>query len=286
MTRFAALLVALLPLPLAAQQKLDHGYQVDADAAIRIQVTAGRVRVTGWDRDSIAVSGQITAGGGTYYGGGRGRAAKLGVESRDASGTGPGAMLEVRLPRRARVWIKTVTATIEVVDAAGELDLISVAGAITVTGAPKVVSAETIDGVLLVEGTELGVARLRSGGGNIVVRTGGGDITAASVGGEVDVTAERLDRARLESVTGAVRFNGGVAPSASLETESHGGDVTLRFTGPIDAEFTLASVAGPVYNRLSKGGETAKGKPLVFVVGNGTARISARSFKGIVTVTR
>jgi hypothetical protein len=281
-----ALLPLLLPAALSAQQKISSGFQLDADGSLRIQVSAGTVRIIGWDRDSVSVTGTIAPGGGTYYGGGRGRAGKMGIEARDLSGTGPGADVEVRVPTRARLWVKTVSASVNFEGVEGEVDCISVGGSLRIDGKPKVLSAETMDGIVTVEGAS-GVMRIRTGGGNISVRGPGGDITATSVGGSIEVTTDRLERGRLESVTGTVRFTGNVVQGGALEAETHSADVTLRFLGGLDAEVTMASVAGQAFNRLTeKGSAQPKGKTAVFVSGEGGAQVSARSFKGTVTISR
>ncbi len=282
----ALLLALLFPAALGAQQKVSNGFPLDADGSLRIQVPAGTVRIIAWDRDSVAVLGTIAPGAGTLYSGGRGRAGKLGVESRDPSGAGPGADHEIRVPARAPLWVKTTAASVTIEGTLGEVDCISVAGSLRIVGQPKVLSAETMDGVVNIEGAG-GVIRIRTGGGNISVRGPGGDITASSVGGSVDVTADKLERARLESVTGSVRFTGNILPGAALETETHSADVILRFLGGLDAEVTLVSVGGMVINKLvPKVSSTPKGKTVVFLSGEGGAQVSARSFKGNVTISR
>ena len=277
----------LAPAPLLSQEKVNRRWSLDADAAIRIHLAAGRLRITGWERDSMAVVGGIPAGGGRFYGGGSGKGAKLGVETQDWSGSGPGSTFEVNVPRGSRLWVKTASAAVEVSGVVGEVDLTSVTGNLTVTGNPRVLTAETVDGVVTADGAKA-VLRLRAGGGSIVVRDGGGDITASTVGGAIDCAAERVERGRLETVTGPILFSGNVAPGATLETETHSADITLRLLGTVDAELMLASVGGVIYNRLTPkaSGPLKSGKPVSFVLGSGGAQISARSFKGAVTVTR
>jgi len=281
-----ALIALLVPALVQAQQKVSRGFQLDAEGSLRITVPAGSVHIVGWDRDSVLVTGSVAPGGGTFYAGGRGRGGKMGVDNGDMSGTGPGADLEIRVPARARIWVKTVGAGVTVEGAQGEVECISVSGTIQVTGEPRVLSAETMDGAVTVEGAG-GVLRIRTGGGNVTVHGPGGDITVSSVGGVVDVTAARLERARLESVTGAVRFTGNVAPGGALETETHSADVVLRFIGDLDAEVTLVSVGGLVFNKIApRGNPPPRGKPVVFVAGEGGAQVSARTFKGNVTISR
>ena len=281
------LAVLLAPAPLFSQEKVNRGWSLDADPSIRIHLAAGRLRITGWERDSLAVTGSISAGGGRFYGGGSGKGAKLGVETQDWSGSGPASTFDVSVPRGSRLWVKTASAAVEVNGVVGEVDLTSVTGNLTVTGNPRVLTGETVDGIVTADGAR-GVLRLRAGGGSIVVRGGGGDITASTVGGAIDCTAERVERGRLETVTGPILFTGNVAPGAALEAETHSADITLRLLGTVDAELMLASVGGVIYNRLTPkaSGPLKSGKPVSFLLGSGGAQISARSFKGAVTVTR
>ena len=277
-----ALLPLLVPGVLAAQQKIDRRWPVDRDASIRIMSPAGQIQVIGWDGDTLAVTGVIPPGGGSFYGGGRGQAAKLGV---DARADAPGSTLEVRVPKRARVWLKTISADVQVRGLEGEVDLTAVNGNLTVSGPGRVITAETIDGSIDVEDTD-GVLRLRTGGGRITIRAKAGDVTATSVGGNVEATTPGLNRGRLESVTGAVTFTGNLAPGGALELESHSGSVDLHFKGDVNAEFDLTSVTGTVVNQLAGKSAVVKGKPYHFTIGTGGAQVTIRSFKGVVTVGR
>src|SRR2546426_5021808 len=112
--------------PVAARWAFDPG------GSVRIMNPYGQIRVIGWDVDSLAVSGRLEAKAGRFYAAGDARVRKLGVEvpveQRDAGK----ADLEVRVPRRAAVWVKTATADIAVEGVDGTLDLNSVSGTIHV----------------------------------------------------------------------------------------------------------------------------------------------------------
>ena len=267
-----------------AQRPVDAGFRLSRDASIRITVPAGRITVTGWDHDSVRATGSIPAGGGSWYGGGGGIAAKMGVEGNETA-TGPGATLDIRVPRGARVWIKTVTTTVEVTGLTGELDALSVTGGITVRGATRALRLESLDGALHLEG-DSSVARLRTGAGPIDVRLRTGDITATSVAGAVTIAATTLDRARVETVDGAVRYHGGLAARGALEVETHGGDVTLGLVGPVDAGFALSSVSGTIVVDLGGKPMRSSGRPLEFSTGAATGQVTVRTFKGKVEIRR
>ncbi|MBS1241108.1 MAG: hypothetical protein H6R40_535 [Gemmatimonadetes bacterium] len=278
------LLLAISAPSLSSQQKVQRGFPLNRDGSIRIQVPAGRLVVRGWDRDSVSVTGSVPAGGGSFYGGGRGEAAKLGVET-DPGGAGPGASLEVQVPHGARLWIKTATPGVELSQVDGEVDVLSVNGAIRMDGNPRVASLESIDGPIDVTAISP-ILRLRSSDGRVTVRTRGGDLTVVTVGGAVDVAVEMLDRARLESVAGSVAFVGGLGRGAALEAETHGGDIGLRITGEVNADFHLAAPSGTIINQFGPGIRQAKATTVEFAVGLPGASVSARTFKGTIRVGR
>src|SRR5206468_4460412 len=103
--------------PVSARWAFDPG------GSVRIMNPYGQIRVIGWDVDSLAVAGRLDAQAGRFYSAGDARVRKLGVEvpveQRDAGK----AQLEVRVPRRAAVWVKTATADIAVEGVDGTLDL-------------------------------------------------------------------------------------------------------------------------------------------------------------------
>ena len=154
----AALLAAM---PLAAQERIDRRIAIASDASIRVWNMAGVTRIIGWDRDSIAVAGTVPPG--AFYMGGSGRSAKLGVERPDGSKADLPATLEIRVPRNARIWIKSASASVEASGLTGEVECSSVDGSVRVEGSLKLVVAESMEGHLSVYGP-MSVVRLKGGG--------------------------------------------------------------------------------------------------------------------------
>jgi hypothetical protein len=276
----------LLAAPVAAQQKIDRRIAIAPDASIRITNMAGITRVTGWDVDSIAVVGSIPAGSSFYFGG-RGQASKMGVERKDETLAAPGSTLEVKVPRGARVWIKSGTANVEVTGLRGELECTSISGSIRVEGSLKLLIAESMEGNLNASGP-MDVVRLRGGAGTITIRGPRGDITATTVGGAIVAMDAAVVRARLETVSGTIAYDGSVDPRGTLEAVTHSGDVTLRLPQDISAEFDLESFDGAiVVGLMEKGSEKPfRGKPVSFVTGEGGSHVMVRSFKGEIRILR
>lgn len=284
-------LALFLAAPLAAQQKINQRIAVDPDASIRITNMAGLIRVIGWEVDSIVVTGSLPPGA-NFFLGGRGRAAKMGVERKDETLAEPGSILEIRVPRRARVWIKSGSAGIEASGLIGELECTSVSGSIRIEGSLKLLVAESMDGDLKAFGP-MDVVRLRGGAGTITLRGARGDVQAFTVGGAIVATDGAVVRAHLETVSGPIAYDGSVDPRGTLEAVTHSGDVTLRLPPEIAAEFDLESFDGGIVAGIlgkgGKGGEDVKpvrGKPVSFMTSGGGAYVKVRSFKGEVRILR
>jgi DUF4097 and DUF4098 domain-containing protein YvlB len=282
------LLPPLLAAPLAAQQKVERRFAVAQDVSIRITNTAGVIRVIGWERDSIVVIGAL-APGASFFGGGKGAFAKLGVERMDETVAGPGSTLEIRVPRGARVSVRSVTAGIEATGLTGELQATSVSGSIKAGGGLKLLMAETMDGDLEVGGP-IEITRITGGRGTVTLRDTRGDVLATTVGGPITATGARITRAHLETVSGAITYEGGVDGRGTLEAVTHAGDVTLRLPATIPAEFELQTFEGTIETTLFPKGnvqhQPRDGSPWTFATAGGGAQVTVRSFKGAIRVLK
>src|SRR5205823_7580635 len=64
--------------------------------------------------------------------------------------------------------------------------------------------------------------------GDIVLSGDSEDAGLTTVSGTIRVPTGRFDRARIESVTGAVDFAGTIARGGSLDVDTHSGAIDLR----------------------------------------------------------
>lgn len=291
---FAALLAAVIigtGTRLDAQQpgprEIDRRIATESDVSVRILNLVGATHVIGWDRDTVAVTGLVPRGGGTFYMGGGERGIKIGIELPQAPAGAPGTALEVRVPRGARVWVKSATASVSVSGVTGEVDASTVSGDITVTGNPVLISAESMDGDLDIS-ARAAVTRLKSAAGNVTLRGAGGEVTASSVSGDVRMLeADELVTGRLESVSGKVFFDGGITPDGSLDLQTHDAPIEIFLASNQGASLEVSAFGGRVTNRIiGVSGAPTRGKAVRFIVGSGTARVAIRSLKGDVLIRR
>lgn len=225
------LLLLLLPQLLGAQATVRRGVAVDPEVALRLWIPAGEVQVTAWDRDSVAVEA-TTSEGVQLVGGGSRDAAKYAVEFIDRSRTGlPGAKLVVRVPRRARVWIKSTTAAVVVRGTAAELDVLSVTGHVVVRDVTGSTTVEAINAAVDIGGAT-GAVRVRGGSGPVVLAAISGAIDVTMVSGSVTVapqaTSGHLPGGRVETVGGMVTLSGTLAPGSTLQVDTHDGAILLQ----------------------------------------------------------
>lgn len=275
-------LLASAAVPAAAQQPIDTGRPMAADAYIRIWSGGGTLHVQGWDADSIAVTGLVAPG--QFFLAGANDVVKLGLEGNLDVARGD---LSVRVPRGATVWIRTVSADLTVRDVTGALDLYSVTGDIDVEGEPGSFNAESMGGNLTLR-LQSPVSRARTGAGGIVFEGSADDLILTTVSGSIQAVTPAVRRARLTTVDGDIRFSGDVRSAGSLELESHSGDLLLGVPPGVSADFELSTFEGGIRSALGSArtaNNRGRGRTLVrFGTGAFDADIVARSYSGSIEV--
>jgi len=287
----ALALVAVITAPASAQQKIDIRRAAERTVSVRLSGAIAAVKVIGWERDSIALTGAVGAGsrleGGPRNMTGPVNGMKFFVEAPDEASLA-GNRLELRVPRAARVWIKVGSAEIDVSGVTGGLDLNVVGGSVTVAGKPSELIVESMDGRVTVNASAE-YARLKTATGDIAFEGAAQDISATTVSGAVTITGGAIERGRFESVTGPITFAADMTRGAELRFDTHSGAVDLRFTRGTNFEIDVATVTGTIENRWSAArpgvGREGRGMDLGISSGTGGGRVSVRSFKGNVRLS-
>jgi DUF4097 and DUF4098 domain-containing protein YvlB len=276
--------------PAAAQQQVDRGVSVQSDAYVRIYMeTEGEIRISGWPRDSVDFSGTADASlpaleFGTAQ---AGKAAKGGIYT-DKKAKGA-VDLDIRVPARATVWVKTTGASVQVEDVSGGVDVYSVSGDVRVAGNPKQLYAESMGGEVSIAGESTSI-RAKTGKGPITFRGAGEDVTLTTVGGRITVSGPRLRRGHFESVTGDISFDGSLEPGSSVGFQTHSGRVELTLPGDAGADCTVTTIEGDLQVDFEVAGslerDGARGPEREFTIGTGGAQVKIQTFDGPVTIRR
>lgn len=285
-----SLLLGMLPALHAqsGEQRIDRRMAVDPDVSIRIHNMTGSVRIEAWNRDTLAISGSV-ADGAThrFFIGGSRRAAKMGVEGPLELEQAP-AHLYIRVPARAKVWVKSASAGIVLTGLRGGVDAFSTSGNIRFDGEPDQLNVETMDGNIDVTAGGTWI-RAKTASGTITIRGPGEDVGVTTVSGSISVLAAGMRRARMESVTGDLSFSGWLTRDGGLAVENHSGTIDILLPTDIIAEFELSSYHGTIRNdfRPFQPDPGRTGAEQQFSNGEGGgADITVRTFKGRIVLRR
>jgi len=286
-----ALLLGTIAAPLSAQQKVDVRRAVTRDVYVRVNGAFASLKVTGWQKDSLVLTGTLPKEARLEGGVGGvsttpSTGAKFYIEA-PASATITGT-LELFVPDGATVWAKSGSANIDVTGMTGGLDLNIVGGSITVTGKPRELNIESMDGDVTVNGAPTWM-RAKTASGNITVRGSCTDLGITTVSGIVVVREGFFERARIESVTGNVTFGAGVSRAGTLLIDSHSGTIELligKASLDIEATTITGSITNSVTTRRPTPGREGRGEELTLNLGTGDARATLRSFKGNIRLAR
>jgi len=289
-------LLLLLAIALAtsaawAGESVDVTKSASATPTVAIENLAGSVKINGWDRDEVKVSGVLGDDtDGLDFSGGN-DSFDIEVEIPDSYGRRHRDLdseLEIWLPSGSSLDVETVSASIRVSGVNGRLELESVSGEVTVDGAPTSADVETVSGKIELSGSET-LAIAESVSGRIELSGVAGRVEAATVSGSIRVDASDIEQGEFEAVSGSVRFTGALSPGARLSAESHSGSVVLNLPADTSARFQVETFSGSINNGFG-GGEAertsryAPGKRLDFTIGSGDAQVRVESFSGSVTL--
>jgi hypothetical protein len=268
--------------PAAGQRALDQRYAAAASGFIRIHAIVGSVRVTGWDRDSVAVSGTVfetKQDRFEVHGGYEG--SKMGFFG-EGSELKP-SNLEVRVPAGSQVWVKTASADVIVDGVTGGVDVYSVSGRLDIGGSPREVFVESMAGAIRVA-ADTRTVRAKSASGDIAIVGGVTDVIATTVSGTLTAEGGAFERGRFESVDGDIRYTGGIRRGSWLDFINHSGAVELVLPRATSADVALTMFEGGFEDafgvRPAYGGNKLKGQQLSFSLGRGGAHVTVRNFKG------
>ncbi|MDQ6873159.1 MAG: DUF4097 domain-containing protein [Gemmatimonadota bacterium] len=283
----AAMALVICGSPAAAQKKVERRIPLGMEGALRIANMVGSVVVHGWNKDTVLVRGTLGAGDNFFMGGGY-NGAKMFVDAANDRDPKP-TQLEVWVPSRIRLWIKTATASIDVSEVTGGLDLYVVSGTIDVRGDPRELNAEAIDGDIHVVGSPSWL-RAKTATGTITFQGTSADVGLSTVSGPIKVDGGVFERTKVETVTGNITFAGRLDRAGTFDFDTHSGNVDIGIPQKTGASVSAVTIAGTITNNLSVNppipGRFGRGAELTMELGGGGARVAVRTFKGPVTFRR
>lgn len=275
-----------------AQRKIDERRAVVSAGFIRIFAHTGFVRVVGWDKDTLAVTGVVhEPPNDRFVVEATPKGARVGLWGEADAKLAP-SNITIYVPRGSQVWIKTGSANVDVAGVNGALDLFSATGTLNVSGTPRSIYAETMGGGINALGINTAAARLKTASGAIRASGSISDMTAVTVSGDINTAIQSFGRARIESVEGNIRYFGSITPQAVMDVINHSGSIILVIPAATAADFAFNLYEADLVDEFGikkrwMMSNKLKSKDMTFGVGDRpTARVTIRSFKGPVSIRR
>ncbi|MBX3725850.1 MAG: DUF4097 family beta strand repeat protein [Xanthomonadales bacterium] len=284
-------LLATLPLPLAADTPIDERRPASATVQLRVENVAGRVEVVVGADDQLVVTGDLGEGSKPLRIEGGPERMSVRVEPEEGGGwrqrMAP-SRLRLEVPARTRLEVSTVSADISVDGVSGErLELESVSGRIIFAGAPGRATLKTVSGAIDGRG-DAPQWTVGTVSGAIALDGVGGELRVDSVSGAISLSAGAVSRVRAETVSGRIRARVPLTGAATVAMQSVSGAIELRLPVPVDARIQASTFSGPVasdFGTPERGG-VGGGRRLDVREGTGRAEVRLESFSGSVTILR
>lgn len=281
--RRTTLALLLLPAALAsAEGRVEQRQSAAPDGIVQIDNPAGSIHVIGWAKNEIQVIGTLGHGASGIDLRVNGRKAEVSVDSMNPHGIK--SDLEIHLPAGSRVEIDSFAAEVSIEGLNGEVAAETVNGSIRVAGGFSEADVSSVNGSIEVSGNTKRL-KVESVNGSVTVKGASGEIEGSAVNGLLSVTGSAFDRAALETVSGALRFDGDLRPNASLEANTVSGDAEFVFPAGVSADFSLTTFSGEIVNELggavpTRTSKWTSQKELEFTSGKGGATVTVETLSG------
>jgi DUF4097 and DUF4098 domain-containing protein YvlB len=312
---------ALAAVPASAQQRVEARASTPAGGTVEFTSLDARVRVTGWGRGEVQVVGRLEREGDRVELRTDGDRVYVQVAGPRRTQRGGGGDLEVRVPARKAVSVRTTSGEVEVSGVQGAVAVNTSSGTVRVGGRPATVEVstrsgdvavdveservrtQTISGDVRVDGEVRGGVEVQSVSGEVQIpaRVGtlraqavSGSVTAPSVAGRVEVQTVsgdiRLSSPRLRgevgTVSGDVFLSGGLDRGGVTTVSTHSGEIEMALSRGTGAEVQFNTYSGDMVLDLDGARLTRSSRrEREVLVGRGGARVELRTFSGDVKLT-
>ncbi|MGH8027299.1 MAG: DUF4097 family beta strand repeat-containing protein [Pseudoxanthomonas sp.] len=234
-----------------AATPIDQTRALDARGRIDIENLKGRIQVRAWDRNEVKISGTLGDGVEKLVVEGDSEHLAVKVQYPRSGGWGGNKSgptdLQLTVPVRAELDIDAVSADVDVSGvASSKLSIDSVSGSVLVAAAPGEVDVESVSGDLRLT-VNSGDVQAQTVSGQIVLRGRmDGEIKTETVSGDIDVAVngERVRELSSSTVSGNAEVRAALASKGEIRMESVSGDLRLVLPKNLSAQVSGESFSG------------------------------------------
>jgi hypothetical protein len=239
----------------AAQVHVDKTRPATPDGLVQIENSFGSVRVIGWDRSEVSVTGRLAPGAEHMDLSGDKDSVWIDVDIPESwlydsdDDTEYQTHLEIQVPAGSSVEVETLNASISVDNVNGEMELESVNGSIVIRGNPQTVEVDTITGGVEVnaQSAEMEVSTVS---GKVVLAGVARAVAVETVSGLVEIAGDGLEEVEIETTSGDIQFDGTFTVEGSFNVETFSGHVDLLVAHDVAAKFSFVTFKGLIENEM------------------------------------
>lgn len=272
-------------------ESVDLERDMAPDARLTVENTSGEVIVRGWSESRLSVQGDVDdraelelreVGDGFL----------IKVRSRARRGHSAEADLQIRLPRGAALAVETVSADVDVSDMDNDsLRLLSVSGNVNTDVTTAHADIQTVSGDVELRG-QMERLKLQTVSGDVRAARVARELDATTVSGDFTLRGGELRNVQMESVSGELMLESGLASGGRLVAQSMSGNVVLKMPDDLSARIQAASFSGDIASEFgdsrSDDRRDRRGarQRLDVSLGGGDAEINVETFSGDVRIVR
>ena len=283
-----AIIVLALPLPSMGQTpvQLDTTVHLDLRGTVDLSIVSGKITVRGWDSPDVKIVASTETGSLRFDATPSRLTLRVDPEGDRARPRG-NASFDVLVPRGIRLRLQGVSGNITASGSQGEISATTIGGAIDVSNGRRQVALESVSGAVRASQIS-GELRAQSVSGNVRADNVSGRLEATTVSGTIRLSGLRANDIRTQTASGDIVYAGRVATGGTYDFESHSGTIRLTVPSNSGAQFRLEAFSGSIQNDFAPDaaatGANRKTGRVDFTVGDGRARVTARTFNGRIVV--
>ncbi len=269
----------------------DINETLDAAAAGHVDIynTAGTIKVSGWSRNRVQITGELGDDVEELIFERDGDDILIKVKVSRRHGRNIDSDIVVRVPKGSSIDVSGVSADIEVAGVNGEQALQTVSGDVEASGVSANLEAATVSGDVDLKGNgtsaETAAATVS---GDVRVYGLAGELEAESVSGDVTIKGGTFSRISFETVNGDLVFIAKLGDGGRFEAESVNGDIDIKFDGGVSASFEIETFNGDIENcfgpKPERTSRYSPGLELRFSHGGGNGRVMIETLNGEISI--
>jgi DUF4097 and DUF4098 domain-containing protein YvlB len=303
--KLCVIALTALSLHSIAGEKIDKSLPVDGATNISVENLRGTVKILAWDKNTVAVTGEIDDKAERFIFEKDGAFINVKVvmpHHMKRSWHEEGSNLTIHVPKQLRldfqgvstdVVVKGLTKSTEVKSVSGNIEVHSLSELIEITSVSGDITSENLSGKIdlssvsgdIYDKASNGRITLKAVSGHLKTRTQAQEVFVNTVSGEIDMILGDVDELIISTVSGDVDGELSLNTNGLIKMSSVSGDISLGFTNDVQASFRMKSNAGgDLVNKITKDkARHAKYGPsskLDFATGNGKASVKASTVSG------